>query len=115
MNKKVFEYLVKRAKDKAGTIYYSELCVACNLPFSAYSKNMFKLLEELTRDDLKKGRPFLTVFVVTKETGLPGDGFYELCHELGYKSDLRNNRGGKFEKMEMEECYDHWKKTEITV
>lgn len=113
MNKKVFDYLVKLAKKGTNYITYTDLCLKCDLPFPAYSKKMFVMLEELTRNDDAEDRPFLTSFVVTKETNKPGTGFYELCHILGYEPFLESKNHSSFDEEERKRCNLHWLKKEV--
>ncbi len=41
------------------------------------------LLTEISREEDHEDRGMLSVVVVNQETGIPGDGFFELASELG--------------------------------
>ncbi len=68
--------LVQRAKDKE-TITYSELARMLQTVHMHYHSHIFfRLLIELGNEEDAEGRPCLPALVVTKQTGIPGGGFF---------------------------------------
>lgn len=68
---------------------------------------MVKLLEELKTDDYNNERPLLTSYIINKETGVLGEGFYTLLNQWQYKSFLEHHSDRTFERREKEACGDY--------
>lgn len=63
---------------------------ACNfikkhfpIDIEPYSAILHILLYEVSVREHNEGYPMLSAFVVNKETGRPGNGFYKLANDLG--------------------------------
>ena len=90
------EKLIKAASE-GKKIYYSDL-VEGN---ASLVRSLGVILEKITRYDIENKQPILASIVVLKETGLPSEGFFELCDTLdidAYLSDLQK------------ECFEYWGK-----
>ncbi|MFV0420321.1 MAG: hypothetical protein ACK5KT_16545 [Dysgonomonas sp.] len=88
------EKLIKAAS--AGkTVYYSNLTEGD----ASVVRSLGAILERITRYDIENKLPILASIVVLKETGLPSEGFFELCDTLDIDAYLSN--------LQME-CFDYW-------
>jgi len=90
------EKLIKAASESK-TIYYSDLVEED----ASLVRILGAILEKITRYDIENKQPILASIVVLKETGLPNEGFFELCDTLNidaYLSDLQK------------ECFERWEK-----
>ena len=61
-------------------IFYNDL--ACKLDFPAVDQYWMShpfcgIFDQLDREDVSAGRPLRTALVVSKDRGLPGDGFFK--------------------------------------
>lgn len=91
----VREKLIKAASGSK-KIYYSDLVEGD----AFLVRSLGAILEKITRYDIENKQPILASIVVLKETGLPSEGFFELCDILdidAYLSDLQK------------ECFEYWK------
>lgn len=91
------EQLIKAASESK-TLYYSDLV---NEEDASLVRSLGTVLERITRYDIENKQPILASIVVLKSTGLPSEGFFELCDTLDIDvrlSDLQNK------------CFDYWKK-----
>lgn len=89
------EQLIKAASE-GKTVYYSDLVEGEDI-FLARSLGM--VLENITQYDIENNQPILASIVILKSTGLPSEGFFELCDTLklnSYLSDLQK------------ECFEWW-------
>lgn len=90
------EKLIKAASE-GKTVYYSDLTEGD----ISLVRSLGAILEKITRYDMENKQPILASIVVLKETGLPSEGFFELCDTLdidAYLSDLQR------------ECFEYWGK-----
>lgn len=88
---KLIEVASKRA-----TLFYDELIE------KADSSNIGILtakLDRITEIELNEDRPMLCTIVINKSTGLPGEGFWELCDTLGVEGESREDIRNK--------CFDY--------
>ncbi|MCB9450941.1 MAG: hypothetical protein H6672_05845 [Anaerolineaceae bacterium] len=61
------------------TITYAELCTMMQTARIHYHSNtMVRLLDDIGRMEYEAGRPVLPAVVVTKQTGIPGAGYFRL-------------------------------------
>jgi hypothetical protein len=73
---------VARAKQ---VITYSELTSMLQTAYLHYHSSMLaRLLVEVGAEEVQAGRPVLPALVVTKQSGMPGQGFFKLSAERGY-------------------------------
>lgn len=94
--KGIREKLIKSASEEK-TMYYSDLTEGD----ASFVRSLGAILEKITRYDIENKQPILASIVILKETGLPSEGFFEMCDTLDidvYLSDLQK------------ECFEWWKK-----
>jgi|FLYN01.1.fsa_nt_gi hypothetical protein len=66
-------------------ITYSDLTSRLQTAYLHYHSHILaRLLVEIGWEEVEAGRPVLPALVVTKQTGLPGHGFFKLAAERGY-------------------------------
>lgn len=66
-------------------ITYAELTAMLQTAYVHYHSHLLaRLLVEIGWEEMDAGRPVLPALVVTKQTGLPGHGFFKLAAERGY-------------------------------
>ena len=86
-------FLEERAK-QGEPIFYSELARRFNLPPVTAAWNTHPLCEvfgSLDYQDQASGKPFRTALVVSKEKGVPGEGFFKTLSTLrGTPYPIRN-------------------------
>lgn len=90
------EKLIKAASE-GNKVYYSNLVEGD----ASFVRSLGAILEKITRYDIENNQPILASIVVLKETGLPNEGFFEMCDTLdidAYLSDLQK------------ECFEYWMK-----
>jgi len=58
-----------------------------------------KMLAKISCFERNEGRPFLCAIVVQKDSGYPGEGFYELCEMLNIEDGLEDLQ---------KECFEYW-------
>ncbi len=88
------EKLIKAASE-GKTMYYSDLTEGD----ASLVRSLGAILEKITQYDIENNQPILASIVVLKETGLPSEGFFEMCDTLdidAYLSDLQK------------ECFEWW-------
>ncbi|WP_165021108.1 hypothetical protein [Dysgonomonas sp. ZJ279] len=89
------EKLIKAASE-GNKVYYSDLVGGED---ASLIRSLGAILENITRYDLENKQPILASIVVLKSTGLPSEGFFEMCDTLdidAYLSDLQK------------ECFEWW-------
>jgi hypothetical protein len=65
------------------TVTYQELARRTSFPGPHAIHRLTSLLEALVREDHAAGRPLLAAFAVSRTSGIPGRGFFQLLAELG--------------------------------
>lgn len=91
------EKLIKAASERK-TVYYSELT---DVTIASERAELGRILGKIIQYDIENKQPILASIVVLKETGLPSEGFFELCDTLdidAYLSDLQRK------------CFELWSK-----
>lgn len=67
------------AAQSARTLTYSELCLALTTATLHYhSPLLTRLLVEIGEEEMRAGRPVLPAVVVSKQTGMPGAGYFKV-------------------------------------
>lgn len=109
------EYLARECASVGKTIYYNDACEFIKKNFQIdiqpYSQILHNLLYEVSVREHNEGYPMLSVFVVNKETGRPGDVFFRLAKDLGrYKGSLKDEAAKEaFYIAEVNDAYAFWK------
>jgi len=77
--------LVRHAKRRAAqTITYGDLVAQLPISLEANDPRLSVMLDEISKEEYKAGRGFLTVLVVHKSGDLmPGQGFFKMATECG--------------------------------
>lgn len=65
------------------TITYPALALRASLPGPHVIHRLTLLLEAMAHEDHAAGRPLLAALAVSRVTGIPGRGFFQLLAELG--------------------------------
>ncbi len=77
------EILVKLAKIPH-TIYYSDLVEnITTISLEPHSYALFQILGEISKDEDHGHRGMLSALVINRDTGIPGQGFFDLSEKLG--------------------------------
>ena len=102
----IYQKIISTAETKA-TVTYQELASVKGLTMNnpADRARLANLLGEISRFEHAGGRPMLSVVVVSKTSGMPGQGFFQLARELRVhdaKDDLA------FFVSELNKVYEYW-------
>jgi alkylated DNA nucleotide flippase Atl1 len=75
--------LIAAAK-RGEVVNYADLAKAAGRPMKGrnWAVHIGRILGRISSEEAAQGRPLLTVIVVSRETGLPGGGFFNLGQEL---------------------------------
>jgi len=65
------------------TVTYQELARRTAIPGPHTIHRLTLLLEDMVREDHAAGRPLLAALAVSRASGIPGRGFFQLLAELG--------------------------------
>ena len=79
----VYERLVKAAR--AGEfVHYGELAkmLGIDMDNPHFGAQVGKVLGQISEDEVAAGRPMISAIVVSRDTMLPGSGFFKLGQEL---------------------------------
>ena len=94
-------------------IYEAEL--GLNLENSHEKSMLSEVIDEISENEYKKGRPLLSCLVHTKGQKNQGDSFFRLCERLGFGNWKELKRNSTFIEEQREACREFWKdKTNYT-
>lgn len=85
-----------KAASEGKTLYYSDLVEEEK---ASFMRSLGTILERITRYDIENKQPILASIVVLKSTGLPSEGFFELCDTLYIDVLLSDSQ---------KECFEYW-------
>ncbi len=104
----VYCKLIEAAKGKA-VIHYENIAQIMNLPSSGnyMAREVGEMLGIISALEHFFGRPMLSAVVVRKDTGEPGDGFFELAESLG-KFNPASQARSSFWRQEVQDVYNTW-------
>ena len=97
----VYTYLIEAARNRE-TITYREL--ARKVGLYGDMPRLFRILDDINRDERAAGRPMLSAIVVGA-SGMPGKGFFRLARSLGLYRGI-DDRG--FWQEEVRRVHNHW-------
>jgi hypothetical protein len=102
----VYSKLIEVARSR-GLTTYQHVAKIMQLPLTGnlMGKETGQMLGEISREEVRCGRPMLTA-VVVGTSGYPGDGFYGLAHDLGKIPSPTQNV--TFWEAERQRVYDTW-------
>ena len=89
------ERLIKAASE-IKTLFYSDLVEEED---AFFVRSLGTILERITRYDIENKQLILASIVVLKSTGLPSEGFFELCDTLDIDARLSDLQ---------KECFERW-------
>jgi hypothetical protein len=97
--------LIQCARDQE-TVTYSELSRMIQTAHIHYHSHILvRLLDQLGNEEEAEGRPCLPALVVTKQTGMPGGGFFTgLAHEFSEDPDALE----AYWRAKVKEVFDYW-------
>lgn len=89
------------------TITYSELCAMLQTARIHYhSPLMVRLLDDIGRIEYEAGRPVLPAVVVTKQTGIPGAGYFRIAGTTPDEQTLSNAEA--IWSADLQAVFDYW-------
>lgn len=90
-------------------ITYSELCATLKTAYLHFrSPALVKLLVEIGMEEVKAGRPVLPAVVVSKQSGMPGAGYFKIG---GEPSDIEGSADPKAVwEADLQRVYEYWSK-----
>ena len=88
MTTRLRHYLIRYARQQAGTVSYLTLLqeseLGLNLDISHEKSRLNEMLAEISTEEHAAGRPLLSSLVRVQGSKGQGDNFYKLCERLGY-------------------------------
>jgi hypothetical protein len=81
------------------------------ISFRPDSQSLSQLLSEISAAEDKKGKGLLSVVVVRKDNGMPGDGFFDLASKLGRDVSDRQGLFGR----ELSTVHARWRRSQAGV
>jgi hypothetical protein len=90
-------------------ITYSELCATLKTAYLHFrSPALVRLLIEIGSEEVKAGRPVLPAVVVSKQSGMPGAGYFKISGEPG---DLEGSADPQATwEADLQRVYEYWSK-----
>ena len=102
--------LVEVARVK-GIIFYFDiaLLIGLDLDLPEHRDRLSEMLNEIGRDENRKGNPFLPAIAIAVRQGRPGDGFFATAGELGlYDGGAGVREQVPFWIREVCRVHEHW-------
>ena len=91
------------------TASYQELARRSAFPGPQVIHRLTLLLEATAREDHAAGRPLLAALAVSRVTGIPGRGFFQLLSELGrYDGPDQGPEAAAHHARELQEALAYW-------
>ena len=88
------------------TIYYGDLCIKItSVNLNPDDQLLHEILGEISKESVEANKDMLSVFAVTRKTGMPGNGFFSYAKKLGYSIGSRE----KFVKKQMELVHNQYR------
>ena len=105
---RVMTELVQAAQYR-GVTTYQDIALIMGLPTEGHhmGNEIGLMLDEISRDETRAGRPMLSAVVVRTE-GVPGPGFYKLAADLGLVESADTDT--LFWMKQREAVYEAWKR-----
>lgn len=104
IHEKIYEELKKVAKAGETTTYAA---IAPLAGLAADDKELWGILDKISKTENKAGRPLLSVVVVGKAKKIPGGGFFTLAREL--KLMQAGDEENSFFDGELKKVHDQWR------
>ena len=109
----VYERLVKAAR--AGEfVHYGELAkvLGIDLDNPHFGAQVGKVLGQISEDEVAAGRPMISAIVVSKDTMLPGGGFFKLGQEL-HRTERDEDEIG-FAIRQIKRVHEYWSREAVS-
>ena len=109
----VYERLVKAAR--AGEfVHYGELAkmLGIDMDNPHFGAQVGKVLGQISEDEVAAGRPMISAIVVSKDTMLPGAGFFKLGQEL-HRTDPGEDEIG-FAIRQIKRVHEYWSREAVS-
>lgn len=91
------------------TITYQDLARRAGVPGPQTIHRLTLLLEAMIRDDHAAGRPLLAVLAVSRSSGVPGPGLFQLLAALGrYHGPDRGPEAAAHHTLELRAALAYW-------
>jgi len=99
--------LISAAK-KGEVVHYADLAKATGREMKGpnWAVHIGRILGRISSAEARAGRPLLSVIVVSRDTGLPGGGFFNLGHELGLVEPGESEDA--FVDRQAQRVYEYW-------
>jgi hypothetical protein len=69
-------------------IYYSDLCrKISSVKLNPDDQLLHDILGKISKESVKADKGILSVFAISRDTGMPGKGFFNLARSLGNRFD----------------------------
>lgn len=103
----VYDRLVKAARARE-FVHYAELAEMLNIDRDNphFGAQVGKVLGQISEDEVAAGRPMISAIVVSKDTMLPGYGFFTLGQELRQTEPGEDDLA--FAVRQIRRVHDHW-------
>ncbi|MGA3350277.1 MAG: hypothetical protein ABSC33_14730 [Candidatus Sulfotelmatobacter sp.] len=93
---------------RCAPIFYSDLVTHIrSIGFGPHDSAFHYLLYEISVEEDAAGRGMLSVLVVRKEDGMPGEGFWDLAKQLKRDVSDRTQLWSDETKLVMSHCHNH--------
>jgi hypothetical protein len=112
MNIKVRDYLIQKAFD-AKTVTYQEVSDSCDLGLKMTDGDfpraeLGRILAEIGKFEFNNKRPILSSIVLKSKESIAGNGFFNLCEQLGIGS-AKKLKAEDFHITQINESFSFWK------
>jgi hypothetical protein len=106
-NQPVYDRLIAAAR-AGDLVFYSELApmLGIDLDSPHFGALVGRVLGRISEDEVSDGRPMLSAIVVSKDTMLPGHGFYDLGQQLRRVRDGEDEMA--FAVRQIREVHQYW-------
>ena len=103
----VYDRLIQAARARE-FVHYGELgkMLGLDMDNPHFATLVGKVLDRINEDESAAGRPMISAIVVSKETMLPGSGFFNLGQELRQVLPGEDEMG--FAIRQMKRVHDYW-------
>ena len=103
----VYERLVKAARARE-FVHYGELAkmLGIDMDNPHFGAQVGKVLGQISEDEVAAGRPMISAIVVSRDTMLPGSGFFKLGQELHRTQSGEDEMG--FAVRQIKQVHDYW-------
>lgn len=109
----VYDRLVEAARAR-GFVHYAELAkmLGIDMDNPHFGAQVGKVLGRISEDEVAAGRPMLSAIVVSKDTMLPGRGFFNLGEELRQTQPGEDEIG--FAIRQIKRAHEYWSREAVS-